>query len=134
MKSVENILKQRDAFGATLFDIGEHTPIAGIKRGIQAFKDAGADIIVSVGGGSPIDASKAILHNIQQESGGPFFKQIAVPTTLSAAEYTVSVMYWAGGCMVAHFCGSMELDIPVKMVIKLAFPHRPRRVSYWTLN
>ena len=103
MKSVENILKQRDAFGATFFDIGEHTPISGIRRGIQAFKDAGADVIVSVGGGSPIDASKAILHNIQQESGGSFFKQIAVPTTLSAAEYTVSAMYWAGGRMGGSF-------------------------------
>lgn len=97
VKTVENILKQRDAFGATFFDIGEHAPIAGIKKGIQAFKDAGADVIVSVGGGSPIDASKAILYNIQQESGGPFLRQIAVPTTLSAAEYTVSAVYLTGG-------------------------------------
>ena len=57
---------------------------------MKAFKDAGADVIVSVGGGSPIDASKAILYNLQQETGGPYLKQIAIPTTLSAAEYTVS--------------------------------------------
>ena len=52
-------------------------------------KDSGADIIVSVGGGSPIDASKAILYNLQKETGGPTLRQIAIPTTLSAAEYTV---------------------------------------------
>ena len=56
---------------------------------IEAFKDAGADVIVSVGGGSPVDASKAILYFYQQETGGPFLRQIAIPTTLSAAEYTV---------------------------------------------
>lgn len=44
-----------------------------------------------MGGGSPIDAAKAILWNVQQESGGAFYRQISVPTTLSAAEYTVSL-------------------------------------------
>lgn len=47
-------------------------------------------MIVSVGGGSPVDASKAILYFHQQETGGPTLRQIAIPTTLSAAEYSVS--------------------------------------------
>jgi alcohol dehydrogenase class IV len=59
---------------------------------VKAFKEAGADIVVSVGGGSPIDASKAILYYLQKESSGPYLKQIAVPTTLSAAEYTVRIL------------------------------------------
>jgi alcohol dehydrogenase class IV len=90
---VENVLKEYDAYGATFYDIGEHSPIAGIKKGVQAFRDSGADMIVSVGGGSPIDASKVIIHTIQQEDGGAFHKQIAIPTTLSAAEYTVSYVF-----------------------------------------
>jgi alcohol dehydrogenase class IV len=90
VKRVESILKEHDAYGATFYEIGEHAPIAGIKNGIKAFRDAGADVIVSVGGGSPVDASKAMIYTIQQEDGGDFFKQIAIPTTLSAAEYTVS--------------------------------------------
>ena len=89
VKTVENVLKERNAYGATFYEIGEHSPIAGIKNGVKAFKDAGADVIVSVGGGSPVDASKAILYFYQQETGGPFLRQIAIPTTLSAAEYTV---------------------------------------------
>jgi alcohol dehydrogenase class IV len=94
---VEKVMKDRDAYGATFFEIGEHSPIACIKKGIQAFRDSGADVIVSVGGGSVIDASKVIIHTIQKESkkdpkdpGEAFYKQIAIPTTLSAAEYTVS--------------------------------------------
>ena len=89
MKQVEAILRARNAYGATLHEIGQHSPIAGIRKGIQLMKDSGADIIVSVGGGSPIDASKAILYNLQKETGGPTLRQIAIPTTLSAAEYTV---------------------------------------------
>lgn len=87
---MEAILKEHNAWGATFFEIGEHSPIAGIRRGITVYKDTGCDCIVAVGGGSPIDASKAILYNIQKEIGGKTPPQIAIPTTLSAAEYTVS--------------------------------------------
>lgn len=55
-------------------------------------------MIVSVGGGSPIDASKAILYHLYQENGGRLLKQIAIPTTLSAAEFTVcaKLLSWDG--------------------------------------
>lgn len=89
MRRVENILKAHDAYGATFFEIGEHTPIAGIRQGIKVFQQHGCDVIVAVGGGSPVDGSKAILYNIQLETGGLTLKQIAIPTTLSAAEYSV---------------------------------------------
>ena len=89
MRRVESVLKEHDAYGATFFEIGEHTPIAGIRQGIKVFKENGCDVIVAVGGGSPVDGSKAILYNIQLETGGPTLKQIAIPTTLSAAEYSV---------------------------------------------
>ena len=94
VKTVENILKERDAYGATFYEIGQHSPIAQIKTGSEQFKAAGADIIVTVGGGSPIDAAKAICHFLQQERGGPYPRQIAIPTTLSAAEYTVEFPPW----------------------------------------
>ncbi|KAH9858574.1 alcohol dehydrogenase IV [Lenzites betulinus] len=93
VKQVENVLKEHNAYGATFYEIGQHSPIAGIKSGLKAFKDVGADIIVTVGGGSPVDASKAILYFQQQETGGPYLRQIAIPTTLSAAEYTIGAGY-----------------------------------------
>lgn len=90
VERVESILRQHDAFGGVFSDIGQHAPIAGIKAGQKAFKDGKCDIIVSVGGGSPIDAAKAMLYYLQEESGSEApMKQIAIPTTLSAAEYTV---------------------------------------------
>jgi alcohol dehydrogenase class IV len=89
VSKVESILKEHSAFGTTFFDIGEHSPISGIRKGIQKYKENGCECIVAVGGGSPIDASKAMLYEIQKEFGGKTPPQIAIPTTLSAAEYTV---------------------------------------------
>ncbi|KAG2345605.1 alcohol dehydrogenase IV [Suillus weaverae] len=97
---IENILRKSNAFGATFSEIGEHTPEAGIENGVSKFREVDADIIVSVGGGSPIDASKAIIFRLQQqraqETSGKepeFLRQIAIPTTLSAAEYTCGAGY-----------------------------------------
>lgn len=84
-------MKQHDAYAQTFYEIGQHSPIADIRKGVEIFKEHHCDVIVSVGGGSPIDASKAIRYNLQKESGGTTLPQIAIPTTLSAAEYTVSM-------------------------------------------
>ena len=90
VKTIESVLKERNAYGATFYEVGEHAPVADINAGLAKFKDAGADVIVAVGGGSPTDTAKTILYLLQQETGGPYLSQIAIPTTLSAAEYTVS--------------------------------------------
>ena len=89
VRKVEGILREQNRYAATFYDIGEHSPISGIRAGVEAFKKSGADVVVSVGGGSPIDASKAIIYFLHEELGGEFLRQIAIPTTLSAAEYTV---------------------------------------------
>lgn len=93
VKTVEGILREQNRYAATFHDIGEHSPISGIRAGVEAFKKSGADVIVSVGGGSPIDASKTIIFFLHEELGGDFLRQIAIPTTLSAAEYTVWCTY-----------------------------------------
>ncbi|TDL26149.1 alcohol dehydrogenase IV [Rickenella mellea] len=90
VQSVEDVLKQHNTYTTTFADIGEHAPIAGIKSGLSALKESGADVLVSVGGGSPIDGAKAMIYHLQKETNGPFLKHIAVPTVLSAAEFSVS--------------------------------------------
>ncbi|KAI0000398.1 alcohol dehydrogenase IV [Russula vinacea] len=93
VKKVEGILREQNRYAATFYNIGEHAPISGVRAGADAFKKSGADIIVSVGGGSPIDASKAIIFFLHEQLGGEFLRQIAIPTTLSAAEYTTIAGY-----------------------------------------
>lgn len=95
MKKVQAVLEKRNAYAAVYYGMRQHSPIADIKDGLQQFKDSGADVIVSVGGGSPIDASKTMLYNLQKETGGDILHQIAIPTTLSAAEYTVGNLFHA---------------------------------------
>jgi alcohol dehydrogenase class IV len=90
VSKVEEILKAHDAYAGVFTDFGEHTPVAGINACIKIYRDSGADFIVAVGGGSPIDGAKAVRYRIQEQTGAaapPF--QIAIPTTLSAAEYSV---------------------------------------------
>lgn len=60
--------------------VGQHAPVADVDAGEAAVRDAGADTLVSFGGGSPIDAAKLISIRL----GG--LRHVAVPTTLSAAE------------------------------------------------
>lgn len=66
-------------------DIGQHTPVAGIKATLEILKEKEADVIVALGGGSPIDAAKAISYYRNESTGAGFLKIVAIPTTLSAA-------------------------------------------------
>jgi alcohol dehydrogenase class IV len=86
VKQVGAILKRHNAYGGLFCEIGEHAPVAGLRKAQQTFKDTDRDMIVSFGGSSPINSAKAILYNLQREGGGPTLKQIAIPITLSAAE------------------------------------------------
>ncbi|CAE6407308.1 unnamed protein product [Rhizoctonia solani] len=74
-------------------DIGQHTPVAGIRATLAVLKEKDADIIIALGGGSPIDAAKAISYYKNESTSQGFLKIIAIPTTLSAAEYTQNAGY-----------------------------------------
>lgn len=91
-------------------DIGAHSPREGVVGGAAAARAAGADLLVALGGGSVIDATKVMqlclwagLTAVDQldpyrAGRGPDrinvwsvpagVRMIAVPTTLSAAEFT----------------------------------------------
>jgi alcohol dehydrogenase class IV len=56
------------------------------------FKESGADVLISVGGGSPIDATKAIAFQVHKQTG-LWVPSIAIPTTLSVAETTAAAGY-----------------------------------------
>ena len=68
--------------------ISQHAPLAQVERAAQEVSDAGADVVVSVGGGSPIDAAKLIARLVadRRSSDAPSLPHVAVPTTLSTAE------------------------------------------------
>jgi alcohol dehydrogenase class IV len=84
---VERLLGARHA--ATFSGIRQHAPESGIAEAARLAQDCQADLLVSVGGGSPIDSAKAVAQRLAQ-GGGAYPPQIAIPTTLSAAEFSQS--------------------------------------------
>ena len=95
-----------------VFDgVRPHVPYACLQPGLDALRASGADVVVSVGGGSSVDAARALalsigegIENVAElerfraefvppstttfpATSGRALPHIAIPTTLSAAEF-----------------------------------------------
>ena len=92
--------------------IGQHAPVAEVAAAVEAARAAGADGLVSLGGGSPIDAAKAIAFSLatgldvrlpdaqargRKASFTGVLPHLALPTTLSVAELAASAGFSAEG-------------------------------------
>lgn len=100
VRKVEKILGS--AHAGTFASIGQHAPIADIRQVVEQVRQQKADVLVAVGGGSPIDSAKAVAFLLQQENAEQhkpasderdFLPIIAIPTTLSVAETTQNAGY-----------------------------------------
>ena len=104
---VANVTDQLDAEGlpyAIYSDIKANPTIENVQAGVEAYKAAGADYIIAIGGGSPMDTAKAIaiivtnpeFADVRSLEGtaptkNPCAPIIAVPTTAgTAAEVTIN--------------------------------------------
>jgi alcohol dehydrogenase class IV len=65
-----------DRLAAVFAEVKAHTPVEMVDRGLAIFRDSGADTLVTVGGGSAIDAGKAI--QIRLATGGGDLKPYAI--------------------------------------------------------
>jgi len=94
--------------------IGAHTPRSDVVEAANAARAAGADLLVTLGGGSVTDAAKMVVFcrangvadpaeldnyravvaadgkSVRPQARPPTIRTIAIPTTLSAGEYTAS--------------------------------------------
>ncbi|PWN22288.1 Dehydroquinate synthase-like protein [Microstroma glucosiphilum] len=101
IKKVKEALGER--YVATLDDIGQHAPVDAIHRAVELVKKEKIDVLISVGGGSPIDSSKAVSFYIHEEQNkdnedpNSFIPSIAIPTTLSVAETTQNAGFTKDG-------------------------------------
>ena len=98
-----------ERFAGEFHDIAAHSPREAVIAGAKAIRAAEADLIVAVGGGSVIDATKVMLialwRNLNSAQGlsevanrllepsawdddPQALRMIAIPTTLSAAEFS----------------------------------------------
>jgi alcohol dehydrogenase class IV len=77
-----------------------HVPDYAVRKGLDACIGLGAESIIALGGGSVLDAAKAVSHQ-HFERTGRFLPIAAFPTTLSGSEFS-------------HYFGVTETDGPVK--------------------
>ena len=131
--------------------IGAHTPRTDVVAAANAARDAGADLIVTLGGGSVTDAAKMVglclgnrvteptqLDNYRAqiaadgtarrpEVAAPSVRSIAIPTTLSAGEYTASA-----GCtdMARHVKESYSHPLMMPRTVILD-PEASRHTPEW---
>jgi maleylacetate reductase len=75
---------------AVFSEIKQHTPASGVERAVKAAKAGNADSLISLGGGSPIDATKVVVKELSEDFSHETVPHLAVPTTLSAAEFSHS--------------------------------------------
>lgn len=68
-------------------NVRQHTPAGDVTGVCNRLVATEADLVVSLGGGSVIDAAKAAILANARETGG-FLPHIAIPTTLSASEFS----------------------------------------------
>jgi maleylacetate reductase len=99
----------------TTVTVGQHAPVAEVERAAEEIHASGADLVVSFGGGSPIDAAKiAALTVGERRSSDRPLPHVAVPTTLSVAELASGAGYTdAGGSKVGRRDPRMLPDMVV---------------------
>ncbi len=91
LQDLETLLGDHHA--GTFTKIREHAPVADIDKAMEIIaNDPSIDIILSLGGGSPIDSAKTISFRMH-EKNGKFLTHLTIPTTLSAAECTIGGGY-----------------------------------------
>lgn len=92
IQEVEKLLGSKHHAG-TFSNIKQHAPVAQLDEATDAVqKDSSIDTIISIGGGSPIDAAKVISYRTHERLN-KYLHHITIPTTLSAAECTMGAGY-----------------------------------------
>ncbi|KAL1959366.1 hypothetical protein VTO42DRAFT_2169 [Malbranchea cinnamomea] len=91
VNQVEALLGIRHA--GTFSNIKQHGLVAEVDQATAMVEnDPSIDTLLSIGGGSPIDAAKTICFRLHQKTG-KWLTHITIPTTLSAAECTAGGGY-----------------------------------------
>jgi len=83
----------------------QHVPSDSVDDLLAVLDDVRADCVVSFGGGSPIDAAKAAVYRLLAADApgrGAPLPHVAIPTTLSAGEFTAVAGVTDGGARVKH--------------------------------
>lgn len=86
VRKLETLLEDR--WVGTYSGCQQHVPSSNVDEAVARAREARADMIISFGGGSPVDAAKIIALQLMGDRPQEAIPQIAITTTLSAGEFT----------------------------------------------
>ena len=129
-KKVTDVLDQAGCAYEVYTNIKENPTIENVQNGVEEYKKSGADFIIAIGGGSPMDTAKAIgiiinnpeFADVRSLEGvaptkNPCVPIIAVPTTAgTAAEVTINYVITDVEKKRTFVCVDTH-DIPVVAVV-----------------
>ncbi len=129
-KKVTDLLDAADLPYEVFDEVKANPAVATVQNGVEKFKESGADYLIAIGGGSPIDTSKAIgiiINNpefadvVSLEGLAPTKNKsvpiIAIPTTAgTAAEVTVNYVITDEAKKRKFVCVDPH-DIPVVAIV-----------------
>lgn len=129
-KNVTDLLEEAGLAYDIFFQVKANPTVKVVKAGIEAFKAAGADYLIAIGGGSSMDTAKAIgiiINNPEYadvtslegaiDTKNPSVPIIAVPTTAgTAAEVTINYVITDEEKKRKFVCVDPH-DIPVAAII-----------------
>ncbi|GHD12372.1 1-propanol dehydrogenase PduQ [Tianweitania populi] len=79
---LDRVLAHLDGCEVKVFDEAiPEPPIATVTKGAGIFAEFGPDVVVALGGGSPIDAAKAIVAVVRSQDPSRTIRFVAIPTT-----------------------------------------------------
>ena len=108
MNRVERILGKN--LSRTFDETTPHSPIELVRKAFELFSSAAADSVISLGGGSSVDTGKGVVH-FQLEENKRVIPHIAIPTTLSGAEFTQDVGITYGERKKVHHAAHMMATV-----------------------
>ncbi|MCS6926090.1 MAG: iron-containing alcohol dehydrogenase [Candidatus Binatia bacterium] len=86
VRTLETLLEDR--WVGTYSGCRQHVPSQTVTEAVARAREAQADVLISFGGGSPIDTAKLVALELLGDRQQEALPQIAISTTLSAGEFT----------------------------------------------
>jgi alcohol dehydrogenase class IV len=100
--------------GVSLFaGVRPHSPLEVVSKGVEQARQRSADLLVSLGGGSSVDTAKGIAWYACEQDPQHRLRHVAIPSTLSGAEFTEDAGITVAGQKQVHRSVDLIPDVVI---------------------
>ncbi len=90
-----------------------HSPLEVVTEGVERARQYRADLLVSLGGGSSVDTAKGIAWYAGKQDPARRLRHVAIPSTLSGAEFTEDAGITVAGRKRVHRSAELIPDVVI---------------------